>query len=51
MTEEQQSQTGKGSPPAGAVHKASGEAAGFQANNKPRFFIAGFFNSLLVLRE
>src|SRR5690606_1475698 len=47
MTEEQRSQAGKGLPPAGSFHHASGEAASPPAEITIRFFIAGFFNSLV----
>jgi len=50
-TEEQRSQTEKGPQPAGSVHDATGEAADFPDKNIARFFIAGFFNSLLVVRQ
>lgn len=37
----------KGPTPEGAAHNPTGEATGSPAKNKPRFFVAGFFNSLL----
>ncbi len=54
MTEEQRSQSGKGPTPEGSVHNRpglpahAGGAAGLPAESTIRFFIAGFFNSLLA---
>ena len=47
MTEEQRIEADKGPTPGGSIQKSTGEAAGFKAKNIQRFFIAGFFNSLL----